>query len=229
MTVSEEFFGTFTLRGFHPVCPNGCEDVYTSKLFRDERRIMKSRMQEMLLKNYPVDKYEYFGIETLAALEKKSIPELLKRDDLYFPIFFFSRNHRHFYLKKSYELYKREGVNGWFDISVPEPGNERASISRPHGKTAYDLDRPLSKDNDFWADMQILKVVPHENYDVELWFADGSHKIRNLKKIIDEVPEISALKDLKVFMNIRRFGWSILWDDDVSLDAYEFFRYGKEV
>ena len=120
MTVTEEFFGTFTLRGFHPVCPNGCEDVYTSKLSKDERRIMKSRMQEMLLKNYPPEKYEYFDIDTLAELEKKSIPELLERDEFYFPIFFINRNHKHFYLKKSYEIYKKEGVNGWFDISVPE-------------------------------------------------------------------------------------------------------------
>lgn len=123
MTVTEEFFGTFTLRGFHPVCPNGCEDIYTSKLSKDEKRIMKSRMQEMLLKNYPPEKYEYFDIDTLAELEKKSIPELLERDEFYFPIFFIDKNHKRLYLKKSYEIYKKEGVNGWFDIATPEDEN----------------------------------------------------------------------------------------------------------
>lgn len=131
MTVTEEFFGTFTLRGFHPVCPNGCEDVYTSKLSGDERRIKKSRMREMLLKNYPPEKYEYFDINTLSELEKKSIPELLERDEFYFPIFFIDRDHKRLYLKKSYELYKRYGFNGWFDISVPE--DEKADVDERSG------------------------------------------------------------------------------------------------
>ena len=137
MTVTEEFFGTFTLRGFHPVCPNGCEDVYTSKLARDERCIKKARIQEMLLKNYPPEKCEYFDINTLAELEKKSIPELLERDEFYFPIFFLDRDRKRLYLKKSYELYKKYGFNGWFDISVPE--SEKGEVEERSGITKVQI------------------------------------------------------------------------------------------
>ena len=94
---------------------------------------------------------------------------------------------------------------------------------------SYDLDKPLSRENDFWHDMQILRAIPYENYDVELWFADGSHKIYNMKKLINEIPEIAPLKDLSVFMNIQHCGSSIHWNDDLSLDAYEFFKYGKDI
>ena len=94
---------------------------------------------------------------------------------------------------------------------------------------SYDLDKPLSQENDFWHDMQILRAIPYENYDVELWFADGSHKIYNMKKLINEIPEIAPLKDLSIFMNIQHYGSSIHWNDDLSLDAYEFFKYGKDI
>ena len=43
---------------------------------------------------------------------------------------------------------------------------------------SYDLDKPLSRENDFWHDMQILRAIPYENYDVELWFANGIKRIQ---------------------------------------------------
>ena len=122
MIVEEDFLGSFILRGFHPVCPNGCEELYTSKLANDERRMTEARIQELLFKNYPPAKYEYIGMNEMAELENITIPELLERD-LYFPVFYLTRNHKRMYLKKSYELYKKNLISyhaGWFDITVPE-------------------------------------------------------------------------------------------------------------
>ena len=122
MIVEEDFLGTFVLRGYHPVCPNGCEEFYTNKMSRDERNMIKSRAQDLLLKNYPPEKYEYIGINEMAELENVSIAELLKRD-LYFPVFYIVRNHERLYLRKSYDLYKTSAVTyhaGWFDITKPE-------------------------------------------------------------------------------------------------------------
>ena len=99
----------------------------------------------------------------------------------------------------------------------------------PVRKADYDLDKPWSKDNDFLADMVILRAIPFENYDVELWFANGSHKLYNLRKTIDEVPEIAALNDLRVFMNIIGIGSGLHWNGDVDLDAYEFFKNGRDI
>lgn len=96
-------------------------------------------------------------------------------------------------------------------------------------KASYDLDKPLSKDNNFWNDMQIIRAIPYKNYDVELWFANGSHKIYNLKKTIDKIPEIAPLKKLNIFMNIIGVGSGLHWNEDVDLDAYEFFKYGKDI
>ena len=96
-------------------------------------------------------------------------------------------------------------------------------------KAPYDLDKPWSKTNDFLDDMQIIRAIPYENYDVELWFANGSHKIYNLKKTIDETPDIAPLKKLDVFMNIIGVGSGLHWNEDVDLDAYEFFKYGRDI
>ena len=96
-------------------------------------------------------------------------------------------------------------------------------------KAPYDLDKPWSKTNDFLDDMVILRAIPYENYDVELWFANGSHKIYNLKKTIDETPDIAPLKKLDVFMNIIGVGSGLHWNEDVDLDAYEFFKDGKDI
>lgn len=136
MTIEEEFFGTFTLRGFHPVCPNGCEHVYTAKLSRDERRIIIEKVRECLLKNYPPEKCEYLDATEIAELEGKSVAEVLKRDEYgYFPVFFIDVNHRRLYLKKSYDLYRKHGFSGRFDITVPDDGkngteNQPAAIGK---------------------------------------------------------------------------------------------------
>ena len=122
MTVQEEFLGTFTLHGYHPVCPNGCEELYTSKMSNDERRMIEARIQELLLKNYPPEKYEYIGINEMTELENISVSELLERD-LYLPVFYIVRNHKRLYLRKSYDLYKTSVITyhaGWFNITVPE-------------------------------------------------------------------------------------------------------------
>lgn len=107
MTIEEPFLGKFILSGYHPICPNGCEEFYTSKMFKDEKNMIKQRIQNLLLKNYPIEKYEYIRIDEMSKLENVNIDELLKRDEEFFPIFYITKNKKRFYLKKSYDLYKK--------------------------------------------------------------------------------------------------------------------------
>ena len=67
---------------------------------------------------------------------------------------------------------KDNDMQGW----VCENGNWKKPDIK---KASYDLNKPWSKTNDFLDDMQIIRAIPYENYDVELWFANGSHKIYN--------------------------------------------------
>ena len=109
-------------------------------------------------------------------------------------------------------------------------GDASGHWHRPPVRPAcYDLDKPLSKDNDFWADMQILRAIPYKNYDIELWFANGSHKIYNMKRTIAETPEFAPLRKLNVFMDLIGIGSGLHWNEDVDCDAYEFFKYGKDI
>lgn len=141
MIVEEEFLGKFTLHGYHPVCPNGCEELYTTRMANDERRMIEARIQHFLLKNYPPEKYEYIGINEMAELENVSITELLERD-LYLPVFYIVRNHERLYLRKSYDLYKTSAITyhaGWFDITIPsgaENGEDEKENSKKIGKQA---------------------------------------------------------------------------------------------
>ena len=118
---------------------------------------------------------------------------------------------------------KEKDMKNW---SYDTSGNWHKSSGK---KASYDLNKPLSHENDFWNDMIILKAIPYHNYDIELWFADGSHKIYNMKKMIEDIPEIEALKDLNIFMNIIEVGYGLHWNHDIDLDSYEFFKYGKDV
>lgn len=122
MMITQDFLKGFCffIKGFHPICVNCAESIYTNKLMDDERRCRIEVAQKFLWKNYSPAKYDYISIDKLAELEKKSQEELLEQDYLYFPIFFITMNRKRYYLKKSYEIYKKEGVNGWFDITVPE-------------------------------------------------------------------------------------------------------------
>lgn len=168
-------------------------------------------------------------------------------------IFVYPRDHNPAHIHASYQ-----GYESYFDINTGEEigGNLPSRQKRQMGvwfrtekdkdmqgwvcdngnwkkpdikKAFYDLDKPLSKDNNFAGDMIILRAIPYENYDVELWFANGSHKIYNVKKSIDETPEYAPLKKLDVFMNIIGVGSGLHWNEDMDWDAYEFFKYGQDI
>jgi len=119
MMIKEDFLGAFVLRGFHPVCPNGCEEFYTNKFFDDRKRMIGERIQKLLLKNYPLKNYEYIDIDKMAELENCTVDDLLNRPTRKFRVFYAVLKRKRYYLAKSYELYKNEGM-GWFDITVPE-------------------------------------------------------------------------------------------------------------
>ena len=120
MIVKEPFLGEITLTGCHPVCPNGCEEFYTSKMLMNEKRLIKMKMQDLLLKYYPQEKFEYISIDEMSKLENLTINELIKQDEEFLPIFYIVKNKKRFYLKKSYDLFKKSCLKyhaGWFDIS----------------------------------------------------------------------------------------------------------------
>jgi len=120
MTIKEDFFGEFTLKGFHPVCPNGCEELFTNKFFDDRKRMISERIHELLLKNYPLEKYEYISIDKMAELENCTVNELLNRPLWKFRVFYIVLKHKRYYLAKSYELYKKDGHTGWFNLTCSE-------------------------------------------------------------------------------------------------------------
>ena len=126
-------------------------------------------------------------------------------------------------MKNWFHSEKELDMKGWY---CDHAGNWHRP---PVKKASYDLDKPLSKDNNFAGDMIILRAIPYENYDVELWFANGSHKIYNVKKSIDATPEYAPLKKLDVFMNIIGVGSGLHWSEDMDWDAYEFFKHGRDI
>lgn len=123
MIINDQYLGKFITHGFHPVCVKCGEEFYTSDLMKKEKKLIKQKIQELLLKNYPPEKYEYISIDTISKNENISIDDLIKQDNCCFPIFYITKNNKHFYLKKSYDLYKKSFIKyhaGWFDITIKE-------------------------------------------------------------------------------------------------------------
>ena len=79
--IKEDFVGDFILKGFHPICQKCGEEFLTSKMLAELKRMMKARIQELLLKNYSPEVYHYIPIEEIALLEKCSVDDLLNSSE----------------------------------------------------------------------------------------------------------------------------------------------------
>ena len=67
---------------------------------------------------------------------------------------------------------------------------------------------------------KVIKVLPEQNYMLNIWFANGEQRRFDMKPYLDfEV--FQALKDQKVFNTVTPFLGSVTWsnDSDLSYDT----------
>ena len=65
---------------------------------------------------------------------------------------------------------------------------------------------------------------------VEVTFQDGMVKQYDMMVLSKKYPQVSALKDRKLFLSGRLMGYyGIIWNDDIDIETEEIYESGKTV
>lgn len=122
----DPYIGNYEVKGKYPYCPicKSCFISYTLAVRDDE--VKMQRVSELLLKNYPPDKYEYLSEEEVFKTERgKKYDPIYDEDEsllkhLRYVVFnIILEDNKRIYLKKSFEFYQHNWT-GWFDITKSE-------------------------------------------------------------------------------------------------------------
>lgn len=65
----------------------------------------------------------------------------------------------------------------------------------------------------------------HEDYTIHLCFADQSHRIYDMKPLLEE-GIFSALKDRNLFLNGRVDNGTVVWNEDLDIAPEELYYHG---
>ena len=75
-----------------------------------------------------------------------------------------------------------------------------------------------------------IKLVSKKNTTFDLYFDDGFVKRYDILSLADKFPQLNALKDRKLFLKGKLFGWSgVIWNDELDIDAETVYEEGLDV
>ena len=75
-----------------------------------------------------------------------------------------------------------------------------------------------------------IKLVLKEKTLFDLYFNDGVVKRYDILFLANKFPQLNALKDRKLFLKGKLFGWSgVIWNDELDIDAETVYEEGLDV
>ena len=77
---------------------------------------------------------------------------------------------------------------------------------------------------------KIKKIEALDNYILEIFFEDGKVKYYNIETAIKKAKELEAVKNNKIFQNVRVDvgGYAAIWNDNLDIDCNELYINGTE-
>ncbi len=75
-----------------------------------------------------------------------------------------------------------------------------------------------------------IKLYLEQNTTLKVLFEDGITKEYDVLSLSKKYPQLNALKDRKLFLKGKLFGWGgVIWNDDLDLDAETIYEDGLTV
>ena len=77
---------------------------------------------------------------------------------------------------------------------------------------------------------EAIKLVLKEGTTFDLYFLDGVVKRYNILSLAKKFPQLTALKDRKLFEQGKLLGWGgVIWNDELDVSSEMVYKYGKNV
>ena len=77
---------------------------------------------------------------------------------------------------------------------------------------------------------EAVKLYIKKGTTIEILFLDGTTRKYDVLSLVDKYPQLSQLKNRKLFLNGKLFGWGgVIWDDNLDLDAEVVYEDGEIV
>ena len=77
---------------------------------------------------------------------------------------------------------------------------------------------------------EAVKLYIKKGTTIEILFLDGTTRKYDVLSLVDKYPQMSQLKNRKLFLNGKLFGWGgVIWDDNLDLDAEVVYEDGEIV
>jgi DNA-binding XRE family transcriptional regulator len=77
---------------------------------------------------------------------------------------------------------------------------------------------------------EAIKLVLKEDTTFDLYFLDGVVKRYNILSLAKKFPQLTALKDRKLFEQGKLLGWGgVVWNDELDVSSETVYKYGKNV
>ena len=78
--------------------------------------------------------------------------------------------------------------------------------------------------------IKAIKLVLKEGTTLDLYFNDSTVRRYDVLSLMSEYPQFEALKDRKLFLKGKLFGWSgIVWNDELDLPMEAVYDEGTDV
>ena len=78
--------------------------------------------------------------------------------------------------------------------------------------------------------LRSIKLVLKEGTTFDLYFLNGVVKRYDILSLADKFPQLNALKDRKLFLQGKLFGWSgVYWNDDLDISCETVYEEGVDV
>ena len=77
---------------------------------------------------------------------------------------------------------------------------------------------------------EAVKLYIKKGTTIEILFLDGTTRKYDVLSLVDKYPQLSQLKNRKLFLNGKLFGWGgVIWNDNLDLDAEVVYEDGEIV
>ena len=77
---------------------------------------------------------------------------------------------------------------------------------------------------------EAIKLVLKEGTTFDLYFLDYVVKRYNILSLAKKFPQLTALKDRKLFEQGKLLGWGgVVWNDELDVSSETVYKYGKNV